>query len=63
MSVKEKLGRCELFATRNKIEEAFQFVDDLVNTLRPEDQMTAYTAAYVLYNSAIKHMEDEDGEV
>ena len=56
-----KLGRAELFGTRDNIEEAFQFVDDLVGTLRPEDRITAYTAAYVLYNSVIKHMEKEDG--
>lgn len=60
MSVKQKLGKAEFFGTRDKIEDAFQFVDDIVGTLRPEDRITAYTAAYVLYNSAIKHMESED---
>ena len=60
MSVKQKLSKTEFFGTRDKIEDAFQFVDDLVGTLRPEDRITAYTAVYVLYNSVIKHMENED---
>ena len=56
-----KLKGNGLFATKDSIEQAFQFVDDLVGTLRPEDRITAYTAAYVLYNSVIKHMEKENG--
>jgi len=55
-----KLKGNGLFATKDSIEQAFQFVDNLICTLRPEDRITAYTAAYVLYNSAIKHMEEEE---
>lgn len=43
-----------LFATKNSIEEAFQYADDIIGTLREEDRVTAYTAMYVLYNSVVK---------
>ena len=43
-----------LFATKDSIEEAFQYADDIIGTLREEDRVTAYTAMYVLYNSVVK---------
>jgi len=58
--IKDKLEKHGLFGTRNSVEEAMQYVDTIVETLNPHDRMAAYTAAYVLYNSAIKHMENED---
>lgn len=52
-----KIERATLFGDRDSLEEAIQFTDELVSTLRPEDRVTAYTAAYVLYNTVIKEME------
>ena len=54
-----RLERHGLFATRNSIEEAFQYADELIETLAPEDRVTAYTAMYVLYNSVVKHVNKE----
>lgn len=47
----EKAG---LFGERKTLEEALQYTDDLVTTLRPQDRTTAYTAAYVLYNTIVE---------
>jgi hypothetical protein len=47
----EKAG---LFGERKTLEEALQYTDDLVTTLRPKDRITAYTAAYVLYNTIVE---------
>lgn len=41
-----------------KITDAFQYVDDIIQTLNKEDRMTAYTAAYVMYNSVIRYYEE-----
>jgi hypothetical protein len=45
-----------LFATKN-VPEAMQYVDDILKNMNKEDQLTAYTAAYVMYNSVIEHYE------
>ena len=58
------LSTADLFATRDDIKQAYQYADEIIQTLQPEDRMAAYTACYVLYNTAVKHynkqLEDED---
>ena len=49
------LSTADLFATRDDIKQAYQFADESIQTLNPEDRMAAYTAAYVLYNTAVNH--------
>lgn len=53
-----------LFNTMDSIQNAYNYVDDLVETLDGPDKITALTAAYVLYNAAVKHynkqLEEED---
>lgn len=39
----------------DSIQNAYKYVDDLVETLDGPDKITALTAAYVLYNAAVKH--------
>lgn len=55
-----------LFNTMEDIQQAYQYIDDLVNTLEPHDRITALTAVYVLYNAAVNHynkqLEEEDGK-
>jgi len=53
-----KIAKHGLFNTM-KVEDAFKYVDDIIETLNPEDKMAAYTAAYVLYNSVVDHYEKE----
>ena len=57
--MKTKIQPNRLFNTRFHVEQAYQYVDDIIETLRPEDRITAYTAAYVLHNAVIKHYEEE----
>jgi len=40
-----------------KVEHAYKYVDDIVQTLPEEYRITAYTAAYVMYNSVINYYE------
>lgn len=53
-----------LFNTMEDVQQAYQYVDNLVETLDGSDKITALTAAYVLYNAAVKHynkqLEKED---
>lgn len=49
-----KIAKHGLFNTM-KVEDAFQYVDSIIETLNPEDKMAAYTATYVLYNSVVDH--------
>jgi hypothetical protein len=53
-----KLERSGLFATRDTVEEAMQYVDMVIRAMPEEERLPATTAAYVLYNSVIKHYED-----
>jgi len=43
-----------LFADRETIGEALKYAGDLIETLRPADRMVAYTAVYVVLNTALK---------
>ena len=52
----DTLEKHSMFATKD-IHKAIQFVDDIVQTLPESDRVTAYTAAYVMYNSVIEHYE------
>jgi hypothetical protein len=45
-----------LFNTMS-VTDAYQYVDDIVQTLPESDRITAYTAAYVMYNSVIGYYE------
>ena len=51
-----KPAKHSMFATKDVL-EAMQYVDEIVGTLSKSDQITAYTAAYVMYNSVIEHYE------
>jgi|APSaa5957512622_1039677.scaffolds.fasta_scaffold675212_1 hypothetical protein len=53
-----KLERSSLFATRDTVEEAMQYVDMVIRAMPEAERLPATTAAYVLYNSVIKHYED-----
>jgi len=52
----DTLEKNGLFATKD-IHQAIQYVDDIVQTLPESDRITAYTAAYVMYNSVIGYYE------
>lgn len=54
---KTPLGKAGLFNDM-EIKDAYQYVDEIVQTLNPEDRITAYTAAYVLYNSVIRFYDE-----
>ena len=56
MVTTHNLMKNSLFATKN-VPEAMQYVDDILKNMNEEDQLTAYTAAYVMYNSVIEHYE------
>jgi len=50
------LAKNRLFATKD-VTEAILYVDDIIGTLPERDRVTAYTAAYVMFNSVIQHYE------
>ena len=52
----DTIEKHSMFATKDVL-EAMQYVDEIVGTLSKSDQITAYTAAYVMYNSVIEHYE------
>jgi hypothetical protein len=54
-----KLEKHGLFNTMNKVEDAMKYADQIVNALPAAERMPAYTAIYVLYNSVVKHYEDD----
>ena len=56
--MKTKLKANGLFNTRFHVEQAYQYVDDIIETLSPEDKAAAYTAVYVLHNAVIKHYDE-----
>jgi hypothetical protein len=47
----------QLFAHRGTLNEAMQFADDILLSIPSEGggRIAAYTAAYVLYNTAVRH--------
>ena len=45
-----------MFATKD-VQEAIQYVDDIIEGMPKEQRIWAYTAAYVMYNSVINHYE------
>jgi len=40
-----------------KLEDAYQYIDDIIGRMPKEERLVAYTAAYVMYNSVINHYE------
>lgn len=40
-----------------KLEDAYQYIDDIIEAMPKEQRFVAYTAAYVMYNSVINHYE------
>ncbi len=47
----------QLFAHRGTLNEAMQYADDILEQIPSEGggRIAAYTAAYVLYNTAVRH--------
>jgi len=47
----------QLFANRGTLNEAMQYADDILKQIPAKggDRLAAYTAAYVLYNTAVRH--------
>lgn len=50
--------RCDLFATHEDVSSAIGYANELIQTLRPEDRMTATTALYVALNSMAKQIKE-----
>jgi len=40
-----------------KLEDAYQYIDSIIEAMPKEERFVAYTAAYVMYNSVINHYE------
>jgi hypothetical protein len=40
-----------------KLNDAYQYVDDIVETMPKDQRFIAYTAAYIMYNAVIRHYE------
>ena len=40
-----------------KLEDAYQYIDNIIEAMPKEERFVAYTAAYVMYNSVINHYE------
>jgi hypothetical protein len=55
-----RLKTMGLFNTFDSVEEAFQYVDRIVGTLKGSDKIATYTAVYVLYNSVVNHYNKEE---
>ena len=47
----------ELFSDRNTVQEAMKYIDDIFEQIPTKggDRMVAYTGAYLLYNTVVKH--------
>jgi len=58
-----KVRKVGLFAEKDNLEDAFEYVQMLIETLKPTDKFCAYTAVYVLYNTVLKTIKDEGIEV
>jgi len=52
----DTLEKHSMFATKD-VQEAIQYVDDIIEGMPKEQRIWAYTAAYVMYNSVIAHYE------
>jgi len=52
----DTLEKHNMFATKD-VQEAIQYVDDIIEGMPKEQRIWAYTAAYVMYNSVINHYE------
>jgi len=52
----DTLEKHNIFATKD-VQEAIQYVDDIIEGMPKEQRIWAYTAAYVMYNSVINHYE------
>ena len=51
-----KLETTDLFSDRSTVNEAFQYLDDIMKTVHDGgDRMAAYTGAYVIYNTVVNH--------
>ena len=51
-----ELKKHGLFNTM-KVEDAYQYIDNIIEAMPKEQRFVAYTAAYVMYNSVINHYE------
>lgn len=53
----DKLETTDMFSDRSSVNEAFQYLDDILKTVQAEggDRIAAYTGAYVLYNTVVNH--------
>ena len=61
----ELLGRWDTFRPEKhglfndmKVEDAYRYIDEVIQTIPEEHRLTAYTAAYVMYNSVIRYYEE-----
>jgi len=52
----DTIEKHNMFATKD-VQEAIQYVDDIIEGMPKEQRIWAYTAAYVMYNSVINHYE------
>lgn len=51
-----ELKKHGLFNTM-KVEDAYQYIDNIIEAMPKKQRFVAYTAAYVMYNSVINHYE------
>jgi hypothetical protein len=51
----------QLFANRGTLNEAMQYADDIIKQIPTEGggRLAAYTAAYVLYNTAVRYYKEQ----
>jgi len=58
-----KALKCGLFADRDTIQDAQEYVADICNSLPPEYKMGVYTAIGVLLNTVAKELEKREGSI